>query len=68
MHLESRHLVFLPNQYIVSRIPSIYRVRYKLKWGLSARIYREEGDPDRVCLSMTHDRDYKAQIKRLGRA
>merc|ERR1719316_696448 len=38
---------------------------YKSKWGRSARIYQEDGDPDRVCLSMTHDRDYKVQIKRL---
>jgi hypothetical protein len=33
-------------------------VEYRRKWGEQARIAKEIGNPDIVCLSETHDRDY----------
>lgn len=38
---------------------------YAMRWGRRARIEKESGDPDLVCLSETHDRDYEKWNRQL---
>ena len=41
---------------------------YKRRWGREAEIRPERGEPDRVCLSYTHDRDFERLRRKLGDA
>jgi len=41
---------------------------YQRKWGNYAQIQKEKGDPDRICLSYTHDRDFMRWSRQLGNA